>query len=169
LPDDMVNEGAYNDAASAGADALPTLRPAQVDNVADVWIGHARKYAKLVPDRVASALTDVANDPESADDIAARIDAKLEALRSSITRYAEPPWGTGNQAYGAALSANDVLMVWALGADEDHCDDCLGLADGSPYAKGQIPTWPKAGDTQCFDNCYCQIEADEDSWDDVFS
>ena len=140
--------------------------------MADVWIGHARKYANLVPGRVSQALADVANEPqpepESADDIAARIDAKLEGLRYSITRYAEPEWGVGQQAYGEALGASDVLIDWVHGVDEDHCEDCLDLESGSPYAKGDVPTWPKAGDTQCFDNCYCSIQADADSWDQVF-
>lgn len=169
----MVNEDAYGDAALAGLGAVPgDGRASLADNVADVWIGHARRYANLVPDRLARHLADALNEPqetpETADQIAARIDAKIEAFRSSITRYGEPPYGAGAQAYGEALGANDVLMDWVLGADEDHCDDCMGLADGSPYAKGAVPTWPKAGDTQCFDNCYCEIQADEDSWNAVF-
>lgn len=175
LSDDLVNDAAYNDATSAAGDAMPadsTERDALYDNVADVWIGHARKYANLVPGRLAKQLAETATEAESdgltADQIAARIDAKIEAQRYSITRYAEPTWGAGNQAYGDALSANDVLLVWQLGADEDHCDDCLGLADGSPYPKGALTTWPKLGDTQCFDKCYCAIVADDDSWNQAF-
>lgn len=143
------------------------------DNVADVWIGHSRKYANLVPGRIASEISDAANEAEqheeTADEIVERINQKLEALRSSVNRYGEPPYGAGNQAYGEALDANSVLIVWQLGEDEDHCGDCLGLADGSPYAKGDVPTWPKAGDTICFDRCYCSIVADEDSWNAVFA
>jgi len=174
LSDELVNDDAYRDASAAGFDAVPNdAGGSQAESIADLWIGHARKYAKLVPGRISETLSDAANEAESApeadaDSIAAAIDAKLEALRSSITRYAEPPWGAGNQGYGTALETSAVLIVWQLGADEDHCDDCLGLADGSPYAKGQIPTWPKAGDTQCFDNCYCSIVADEDTWNQAF-
>lgn len=142
-------------------------------NAADAWTTRVRVYGNLVPDRVAQALAEAANGAEAqpeadVDSIVAAIDAKLEALRSSITRYAEPYWGAGNQGYGQALEASDVEIAWQLGADEDHCADCLGLASGSPYARGQIPTWPKAGDTACFDNCYCSIVADEKSWNKVF-
>lgn len=149
------------------------MAPHVSDNTADVWIGHARKYAKLVPGRISSALAETLTDAESApestaDSIRAAIEAKLEGLRHSITRYAEPMWGAGQQGYGAALEANSVLLVWQLGPDEDHCADCPALADGSPYARGQIPTWPRAGDTACWDNCLCNIVADGDSWDAVF-
>lgn len=149
-----------------------TERSTVYDNAADVWIGHARKYANLVPGRLAKQLAETAQEADddglSADDIAARIDAKIEAQRNAIVRYAEPMYGAGNQAYGDALSANDVELVWQLGEDEDHCTDCLGLADGSPYPKGTLTTWPKLGDTSCFDNCYCAIVADTDSWNQVF-
>lgn len=172
LPDEMVDGDVYRSASAAGMDAVPNeTTAAQADNVAEIWIGHALEYAKLVPDRIAQSVSDAANDTqpaETADDVIARIEAKLEALRSSITRYAEPTWGAGMQGYGTALDASAVLIVWQLGEDEDHCEDCLGLADGSPYSKGQVPTWPKAGDTQCFDNCYCSIVADEETWNQAF-
>ena len=153
LAAELVNEEAYRSAATAGAQAVPRDSGALADNVADVWIGHARQYVE--PE-------------EGAEAVVGRIEAKLEALRSAVNRYAEPPWGAGQQGYGEALGAADVLIDWQLGADEDHCEDCLDLADGSPYAKGDVPTWPKAGDTTCFDNCYCSIVADSDSWDAVF-
>lgn len=150
-----------------------TAAVSQAQNVADSWVTSVRKYANDVPTRVAEQLAEAANAAETAPDataesIAAAIDAKLEALRYSITRYAEPYWGTGNEGYGQALATNAILIVWQLGEDEDHCADCLGLASGSPYARGQVPTWPKAGDTACFDNCYCSIVADEESWNAVF-
>jgi hypothetical protein len=170
LAADLVNEAAYSDAASAGIGAVPGAAEHIATNTADVWIGHVRKYANLVPGRIAGALAESANDAqpdEAIDDVLQRISEKMEALRSSVNRYGEPPWGAGNQGYGEALGAADVLIDWQLGSD-DPCSDCVDLASGSPYAKGDVPTWPKAGDTQCFDNCYCSIVADEDSWNAVF-
>ncbi len=172
---EMVDEQAYLDAATAGTQAVPSggVDPA---NIVDIWIGHVRQYANKVPGRAADALAGAANDAYSAadptknvaDQIVAAIDAKIEALRSSITRYAKPAWGTGQQGYGDSLGVNGVLLVWELGADEDHCSDCIGLADRSPYQRGDVPTWPGAGETACRDNCYCSIVADEDSWNAAF-
>ncbi len=172
---EMVDEQAYLDAASAGTEAVPR-GGVDAQNVADIWIGHVRQYANKVPGRAADALAATANDAYAAadptrdlgDQIVAAIDAKIEALRSSITRYAKPMWGTGQQGYGDSLGVNGVLLVWELGADEDHCSDCIGLADGSPYQRGDVPTWPGAGDTACRDNCYCSIVADDDTFNSAF-
>lgn len=170
----MVDEQAFLDAATAGTQAVPS-GGVDPQNIVDVWIGHVRKYANAVPGRIAQDLADTANDAyagadpnDVADTIIAALRAKVEALRSSITRYERPTWGTGQQGYGDSLSANGVLLVWELGADEDHCEDCIGLADGSPYERGAVPTWPGAGDTACRDNCYCSIVADEDTFQSAY-
>ena len=172
LSDDLVNEDVYDEAAQAGIDAVGTDITKPASSVSKVWVGHVRKYAKQVPGRISEALAEAANspaEPSDVDAVLARIDAKLESLRSSITRYAEPPWGAGNQGYGAGLEESGVMLVWELGDPvTDHCDDCPDLAANSPYERGAIPTWPKLGDTQCMDRCYCSIVADPETWNAAF-
>lgn len=170
LGDALVNENAYKDAVNAGRKAVPGTPRDDHDPVVDIWVARVRKYGDQVPGRVAQHLAEAATsgNDQSADAIAARIDAKLNALRSSITRYAEPPWGAGQQAYGEQLAANDVLLVWELGDDEDHCADCLQLAAGSPYEKGDVPAWPGDGNSVCLDRCHCSIVADEQTWAEAF-
>lgn len=167
LADDLVNEDAYRSAAQLGRDAAPGADDASVDETVAVWIGRTRKYADAVPDRLAGELADAANKEEAkaestVADVLARIDQKLEDLRSSVTRYAEPTWGTGWNGYGDALRGQNILMAWVLDS-ADPCADCVAIAAGSPYE--ELPTWPGAGETQCLDRCKCTIQADRDSWD----
>lgn len=152
---------------------MPSAGGVTAHAVAGAWTAHVKPYANEVPGRIADALSTYANAVVgdatlSADDIAAGIDAKIETFRSSITRYAEPPWGAGNQGYGNALEANGVLLVWVLEDGVEHCEVCPAIAAGSPYERGAIPTWPKLGDTPCRDNCYCYVTADPDSWAAAF-
>jgi hypothetical protein len=45
---------------------------------------------------------------------------------------------------------------WQLG-DTEHCPDCIDL-NGKGWVKiGELPTVPRAGDTQCLSNCTCFI------------
>lgn len=171
LSDSLVSAEAIRQAVRDGFQAGRS--DADIDGIANIWIGHLQKYADLVPERIAEGLAGAVGDASSqdgatADDIAAALDAKIEAFRHSVARYSEPAWGAGMEAYGDALDSNDILLVWTLGDDVDHCDVCPDLADGSPYAKGDLPTWPKAGDTPCFDNCYCTITADPATWAQAF-
>lgn len=48
-------------------------------------------------------------------------------------------------------------IIWALG-NAEHCDDCVRLANGSPYTSATLPTYPGAGATQCLNNCKCHLE-----------
>lgn len=173
LGESLVNEKAYTEAANYGRKAVPGTYRDDSDPVAHVWIDHVNPYAQRVPERIAQQLADeafAADTPgASAQDILDRIDAKLAALRSSITRYAEPMWGTGQQSYGEQLSANDVLIAWHLDDGTDHCDVCPEIAAGGPYERGDLPTWPGLGETPCLDHCHCWIEADEESWNDAFA
>ena len=167
LDDDLVDELTYSEAVAAGIGAVPGDPTVDIDPIADVWVGHLRKYAAQLPSRiagqVADALDDLAPDEATTDleSVLAAFDDKLEALRSSVTRYAEPSWGAGWNGYGDALKDKNILMIWVLG-DAQHCSDCVELADGSPYA--ELPTWPGMGDTQCLDRCKCTVQADPDSW-----
>jgi len=47
-------------------------------------------------------------------------------------------------------------VYWELSAAE-HCGDCIDLAMNSPYRPDQLPTTPRAGNTQCLSNCQCSL------------
>lgn len=55
-----------------------------------------------------------------------------------------------------AAGSNDRIH-WRLGHAE-HCPDCLILAANGPYTKENLPTTPKAGDTECRTGCKCRLE-----------
>ena len=67
----------------------------------------------------------------------------------------------GRTAQGAywkgALSDYDDQIEWVLGMNDNNCESCLELADGSPYAPEDLPTVPGAGDTDCLSNCHCTL------------
>jgi len=54
-------------------------------------------------------------------------------------------------------SPDGQLIWWRLGA-ADHCIDCPVLAINSPYTRGSLPTWPRAGETTCRQWCACHLE-----------
>lgn len=53
-----------------------------------------------------------------------------------------------------AGSGEDVEITWNLSA-QNNCDDCLDLADGSPYGRGELEAAPGDGSTACLYNCGC--------------
>jgi hypothetical protein len=124
-------------------------------------VGHVRQYAEQVPERIQQRLSDVLDELQGSPD---KLDAQLDAFRSSATRYADPLWSAGQQAYGESLDASDVLMEWVAINDDATCDDCAELDEGSPYTADDLPTWPAAGDTQCLDRCRCYVTAEADSF-----
>lgn len=91
-----------------------------------------------------------ANPEDCADQIAAALDAKIEALRCSIERH------PGSHT-DAKISVNDIRIVWV--AQPGACIDCQRLAHLGPYRRGEIPTWPGANDTRCEAGCRCEIQA----------
>ena len=48
-------------------------------------------------------------------------------------------------------------VYWELGGSENPCGDCIDLAMNSPYRPDELPTTPRAGDTQCLSNCKCTL------------
>jgi len=57
-----------------------------------------------------------------------------------------------------AGSPETVQIHWELGLPSgDHCGDCEEIAAHSPYNRNTLPTVPRAGDTQCLHQCYCQL------------
>jgi hypothetical protein len=90
------------------------------------------------------------------------VTAKLDALGSDVLRYADPPWNAGYVGYGTALDNFDVKMDWVSVLDDNTCDQCEEMANGSPYAVGDMDIWP--GEATCLNNCRCEINAEEESW-----
>jgi hypothetical protein len=167
----LVDHDAYDKAVGFGEGAVPDFAHDLTGTIASVWVGHVRKYAAEVPDRMAERLAEVTTQAEqeleSVPDILDRVAEQLDNLRYSVTRYAEPVWGAGQNAYGVSLDISGVKLQWTLG-DADNCADCPALADQGPYDQTDIPTWPKMGDTACRDNCYCTITADATTWAEAF-
>lgn len=58
-----------------------------------------------------------------------------------------------------ALSEFDSPIDWILSMNIHNCDDCIELADGSPYDPEDLPTMPGQGDTACLGNCGCTLVA----------
>jgi len=48
------------------------------------------------------------------------------------------------------------LFYWKTQPSE-HCPHCLYLARKSPFTRGNLPTVPASGDTQCKSNCKCKL------------
>jgi hypothetical protein len=63
---------------------------------------------------------------------------------------------------GMLGGANDSqVFFWELGgAVVMHCPDCITLNVGSPYLKQNLPTVPRAGETQCHSWCKCTLRAE---------
>lgn len=51
----------------------------------------------------------------------------------------------------------NVVIDWVLGIGT-HCSSCILLSAHSPYSKFSLPTTPKAGDSECHQNCLCHLE-----------
>ena len=56
--------------------------------------------------------------------------------------------------YGS-LKGKDKLVFWNLDVEAENCPDCVELASNSPYDPLDLPTVPRAGDTECLNNCKC--------------
>ncbi|TET66049.1 MAG: hypothetical protein E3J56_14990 [Candidatus Aminicenantes bacterium] len=53
------------------------------------------------------------------------------------------------------------IFFWETGgAVAYHCPDCITLNVGSPYLKQNLPTVPRAGETQCHSYCKCTLRAE---------
>jgi hypothetical protein len=63
---------------------------------------------------------------------------------------------------GNIRGADDTAQFNWVTTPGENCDDCLDLEAQGPYAKGDLPTVPGAGDTACRQNCNCFLEPLED-------
>jgi len=60
-----------------------------------------------------------------------------------------------------AGAGENQIFFWELeGAVAYHCPDCITLNVGSPYLKQNLPTVPRAGETQCHSWCKCVLRAE---------
>jgi hypothetical protein len=74
--------------------------------------------------------------------------------------YGLRTWGTANEAWTRSLHPATVIE-WVLGGNEDHCETCPRLAAGGPYTPYTLPTYPRAGDTDCLMNCLCHLRTED--------
>ncbi|TET73764.1 MAG: hypothetical protein E3J56_03615 [Candidatus Aminicenantes bacterium] len=60
-----------------------------------------------------------------------------------------------------AGAGDNQIFFWELGgAVVMHCPDCIEMNVGSPYLKKNLPTVPRAGETQCHSWCKCVLRAE---------
>lgn len=60
-----------------------------------------------------------------------------------------------------AGAGDNQIFFWELGgAVVMHCPDCITLNVDSPYLKQNLPTVPRAGETQCHSWCKCVLRAE---------
>lgn len=60
-----------------------------------------------------------------------------------------------------AGAGDNQIFFWELGgAVVMHCPDCIILNVDSPYLKQNLPTVPRAGETQCHSYCKCVLRAE---------
>lgn len=60
-----------------------------------------------------------------------------------------------------AGAGDNQVFFWELGgAVVMHCPDCITLNVDSPYLKQNLPTVPRAGETQCHSWCKCVLRAE---------
>jgi hypothetical protein len=171
----LVHDPALRNAAKAGTDAVGREHGIDFEDVAlgvkERLLPFAAAAQVRIADDFAQHVDTLLQHPDLDQEIEAfnrAVQAKLDALQSDVTRYAEPPWNAGYIGYGQGLGDYDIRLVWVSENDENTCDDCADMDAGSPYAVGDLETWPGSGDTQCLDRCRCEIQPDEDDWADAF-
>jgi hypothetical protein len=91
-----------------------------------------------------------------ASDLAQKVaDGEVQNLENRAAHYAGSLDGVNWNGQVEGMP-DDVVIHWKLGKAE-HCDDCILLAQHSPYSKFTLPTTPRAGDTDCRTNCKCRL------------
>lgn len=105
------------------------------------------------------AYLDDLNDPSS-NMYDAEGNLKVGWFKQRSSMYVAKVGETGNNAF-VDHSPSDDSFKWALGVAE-HCEDCIAMAELSPYTRATLWTVPKGGDTECLTNCHCRIERSSD-------
>lgn len=130
--------GSYSDAYRSGLDRWGRSDLSKRD---EQWLRRAvsgeAKYARNFAADIASG----AVSPSQAANRAGMYADSLDSVRTN-------GWVEG--------SPDGTVFVWELGVAR-HCNDCPSLAMASPYTKEDLPTVPRAGDTQCQSRCACHL------------
>lgn len=114
-----------------------------------------RKFAEQIVDGETEYLAKFVQDLEGGRYRDEHGNEDAQAISDRAALYANRMTGTANEAF--ALSSDDATFDWVLGS-EDPCDDCPGLADGSPYTPENLPAPPGSNETACLFRCQCTLE-----------
>lgn len=126
-----------------------TVSLGEVDRLAGAWMSYEQSpYVRKFRQALESGLYDSRKSH----------DLDPERAMSRVDLYADRANGTANQAMIQMLG-DDEKIYWRL-VDAEHCADCPGLADGSPYTRKTLPCVPKDGSTECGEGCQCYLEID---------
>jgi hypothetical protein len=68
--------------------------------------------------------------------------------------------GTANKTFLLASPAHH-KWEWVYGGNEEHCPDCIKLAQMSPWEAEALPTVPGSGQTKCLWHCQCLLKRDD--------
>lgn len=79
-----------------------------------------------------------------------------KAIHRRAQMYADRVSGSASEAFVLA-SHSAARFHWRLGPN-DHCPTCLKLARTGPYTDRELPTYPRAGATDCGTKCRCHLE-----------
>lgn len=83
----------------------------------------------------------------------------VRAIEARWKLYQNRIIGSANEAFALALPQG-MKIWWRRGGAENSCLTCPKLEAGSPYTTATLPTYPRAGGTQCGTNCKCYLEAE---------
>lgn len=121
-------------------------------------IGAAQFDADPDPDTISAFVSGQEDylDGFGADIQAARLSGAQIAARGAL--YGGALWSVYQMGRGDGAKATGIEQAWwDLDPDAQHCADCPGLADGSPYAyPDELPTFPGI-DVECGSNCRCAL------------
>jgi len=78
------------------------------------------------------------------------------SVEKRIKMFSRAGDGMFYKAEVSGLDPSTTDVWWDLG-ESDHCDDCIDLAESSPYNPLAMPSTPRLGDTQCRELCTCEL------------
>lgn len=133
--------------------ATATLR-AQGQTVGELGAaryGTADDFNVASLDRIEAAVAKYADTVTAGTSSAAQLAAWAVGLAGVLHTVSQRGTGDGAQAVGLKTATWDCLD------DKNSCDDCIALAEGSPYTADTLPGYPAEGLTPCAGNCRCEV------------
>ncbi len=140
-------EDAHAQAAMLGRHRAGDMAPLEADDVT---------FASAVVDAESEYLDAFVRDLECGKYTAENGLPDIARISARAALYAGRLRGTANETFTLA-SDEDLTFTWVLGGDEEHCEACPDLAQGSPYRAEELPTIPGANATPCLWNCRCSL------------